>query len=103
MFHILFSLSTGEKHGYVIMREVEATTQGQVKLGPGTLYGTIKTLLAAGLIEECEGRPDPVLDDQRRRYYRLTGLGRQTLQAEFERLVKLVDLARARHVLGPMT
>jgi len=103
MFHILFALSTGEKHGYVIMREVKATTQGQVKLGPGTLYGTIKTLLATGLIEECEVRPDPGLDDQRRRYYRLTGLGRRTLQIEFERLAKLVDLARVRHVLGPMT
>jgi DNA-binding PadR family transcriptional regulator len=89
MFHILFALTTGEKHGYRIMRDIEITTEGQVKLGPGTLYGTIKTLLAAGLIEECEVRPDPTLDDQRRRYYRLTGLGRQALQAEFKHLLKL--------------
>jgi DNA-binding PadR family transcriptional regulator len=102
MFHILFALATGEKHGYVIRREVEANTQGQIKLGPGTLYGTIKSLLVAGLIEECEERPDPKLDDQRRRYYRLTRLGWRVLQTEFERLAYLVDLARARQVLEPM-
>lgn len=102
MFHILFALATGEKHGYVIRREVEANTRGQIKLGPGTLYGTIKSLLVAGLIEECEERPDPKLDDQRRRYYRLTRLGQRVLQAEFERLAYLVDLARSRQVLGPV-
>jgi DNA-binding PadR family transcriptional regulator len=99
MFHILFALVTGEKHGYAIRREVETNTQGQIKLGPGTLYGTIKSLLATGLIEECEERPDPKLDDQRRRYYRLTGPGKHMLMAEFERLAHLVDLARSRQLL----
>jgi DNA-binding PadR family transcriptional regulator len=100
VFNILLSLADGEKHGYGIMLEVEANTQGQVQMGPGTLYGSIKRMLKAGLIEETDERPDPELDDQRRRYYRLTGMGRGVLKAEAERLASQVSIARAKNLLG---
>jgi DNA-binding PadR family transcriptional regulator len=99
VFNILLSLADGEKHGYAIMLEVEEITHGEVKMGPGTLYGSIKRMLVAGLIEESEERPDPALDDQRRRYYRLTGVGQQVLRAEAERLSRQVAVAHAKHVL----
>lgn len=99
VFNILLALADGEKHGYGIMLEVEANTKGQVLMGPGTLYGSIKRMLQAGLIEESDDRLDPRLDDQRRRYYRLTGLGRRTLELEAERLAAQVRLARAKNVL----
>ena len=100
VFNILLALAEGEKHGYGIMLEVEANTQGQVLMGPGTLYGSIKRMLQAGLIEESDDRSDPELDDQRRRYYRLTGVGRRTLQMEAERLAAQVRLARSKNVLA---
>jgi DNA-binding PadR family transcriptional regulator len=99
VFNILLSLADGEKHGYAIMNEVEANTQGEVKMGPGTLYGSIKRMIEAGLIEETDERPDPTLDDQRRRYYRLTGLGIRVVKAEAERLVRQVGVARLKQVL----
>jgi DNA-binding PadR family transcriptional regulator len=99
-FNILLALADGEKHGYAIMLEVEACTNGEVSMGPGTLYGSIKRMLAAGLIEESDRRPDPELDDERRRYYRLTGLGQRVLRAEAERLARQVQAARLKHVLG---
>ena len=99
MFNILLALADGEKHGYAIMLEVEANTQGAVKMGPGTLYGSIKRMLASGLIEECDERPDPALDDERRRYYRLSGLGQRALRQEAERLERQVSLARFKQVL----
>ena len=102
VFHILLALANGEKHGYGIMQEVESFTQGQVKMGPGTLYGSVKRMLAAGLIEESEERPDPALDDSRRRYYRLSSLGRRVLHAEAQRLSDLVTAAQARHLLNEM-
>ena len=74
--HILLALATGDMHGYAIMREVEVLTKGAVTMGPGTLYGTVKKMLKAELVEESDERPDPSLDDQRRRYYRITGLGK---------------------------
>jgi DNA-binding PadR family transcriptional regulator len=86
VLNILLALADGEKHGYAIMLEVEANTAGQVKMGPGTLYGSIKRMLKTGLIAESDERPDPEMDDQRRRYYRLTGLGRRVLRAEARRL-----------------
>jgi len=98
--HILLSLADGEQHGYAIMKQVEADTDGQIAMGPGTLYGTIKRLLAQELIRESANRPDPQMDDQRRRYYALTGLGRQVLQAEAERLAELVRLAERKHILA---
>lgn len=99
VFHILLALASGEKHGYAIMLDAEKISSGQVKMGPGTLYGSIRRLLEAGLIEESDERPDPELDDQRRRYYRLTGMGRRVLVAEAERLARLVAQAEARQVL----
>jgi len=88
--HILVALAPGEKHGYAIMRDVEALSDGAVRMGPGTLYGSVKRMLADGLIEEAPARPDPALDDQRRRYYRLTGLGERVRAAELARLEALV-------------
>jgi len=99
VFNILLALADGEKHGYAIMLEVEANTQGEVKMGPGTLYGSIKRMLAAGLIEESDERPDPALDDERRRYYRLSGLGQRVLAAEADRLSRQVSIAQLKHVL----
>lgn len=103
MFHILLALADREKHGYAIMREVETQTEGRIKMGPGTLYGSIKQMLAAGLIEESDDRPDPSLDDQRRRYYRLTRLGRRVASEEARRLAQLVVLAQRRNLLGDLT
>lgn len=91
--HILVALSGGEKHGYAIMSDVERLSDGAVRMGPGTLYGSIKRLLADGLIEETAERPDPSLDDQRRRYYRLTGLGERVCAAELGRLQALIRRA----------
>jgi len=91
--HILLALGQGEKHGYAIMRDVEALSDGAVRMGPGTLYGSVKRMLAEGLIEETDLRPDPELDDQRRRYYRLTGLGERVCAAELARLQALVRRA----------
>ena len=95
--HILLALAEGDRHGYAIMQEVERITGG-TRMGPGTLYGTVKRLLAAGLIEESEeGGGGP--QDERRRYYRLTKLGRQVLEAETRRMAVLLGAARARKVL----
>ena len=101
VLHILLALAEGEKHGYAIMREAERLSEGQVHLGPGTLYGSIKKLLGAGLIEESGTRPDPEVDDERRRYYRLTEDGHRVLSAETERLMRLLRVARARQLGGP--
>ena len=98
-FHILLALADGEKHGYAIMQEVAALTGGQLKLGPGTLYGTIKRLLADNWIAETDERPAPELDDERRRYYRLTDLGERVVRAEAARLARLVDAARAKRLV----
>jgi len=98
VFHILLALAAAEKHGYAIMQEIEDATDGRVQMGPGTLYGSIKRMLAAGLIEESDDRPDPTLDDERRRYYRQTGLGRRVLRQEAERMAELMALARRKHV-----
>src|SRR5688572_27941664 len=82
VFHILVALADGELHGYGIMKEVAARTEGKVRLGPGTLYGSIKRLIEDGLIEESDSRPDPDLDDERRRYYRLTDFGQRVAVSE---------------------
>ena len=99
MFHILLALADKERHGYHIMREVEERTSGNVKLGPGTLYGSIKRMVGDGLIEELEERPDPELDDERRRYYRLTDFGYRVASAEAQRLEQMVRSARAKKLL----
>lgn len=99
VFHILLALADKERHGYHIMQEVESRTRGEMRLGPGTLYGSIKRLLRDGLIEEMGERPDPELDDERRRYYRLTDFGYRVATAEAERLAHLVKAARAARLL----
>ena len=100
VFHILLSLADGEKHGYGIMLEVGRTTGGKVRLGPGTLYGTIQRLLKAGLIVESGEGADPALNSERRRYYRLTTRGRAAAEAEAQRLEALVHAARSKALLG---
>jgi DNA-binding PadR family transcriptional regulator len=97
-FHIMLSLSGQEQHGYGIMNEVLARTNQKVKLWPATLYGTLKRLIEEQLIEESDERPAAELDDARRRYYRLTKLGRQVLEAENERLEELVGILRKRRL-----
>src|SRR5437870_12334502 len=99
-FHILLALADGEKHGYAIMQEVAALTGGQLKLGPGTLYGAIKRLLADDWIAESDERPAPELDDERRRYYRLTDLGQRVVRAEAARLARLVEAARSKKLVS---
>ena len=98
-FHIMLVLADGENHGYAIMREVAEHTQGKMRLGPGSLYGTIKRMLEDGWIEESDERPDPEIDDERRRYYRLTGVGQKLVKAEAERLEQLVKVARGKKLL----
>ena len=92
--HVLLAIGPEERHGYAIMREISRITDGATRLGPGGVYTTIRRLLDDGLIEESDERPDPDLDDQRRRYYRLTGLGRAVAGAEVRRLETLVRAAR---------
>ena len=99
VFHILLALADQERHGYGIMQEVNVRTDGQVRLVPGTLYGAIKRLLNKGLIEEAGEQPDPDLDDERRRYYRLTDFGQKVLSAEAARLAGLVRQAQAKKLL----
>src|SRR5260370_39972844 len=96
VFHILLALADEERHGYGIMQDVARQTDDALQLGPGTLYGCLKRMLAAGLVEESDERPDPELDDVRRRYYRMTALGRTPVRAEASRLAEAVSAARAR-------
>jgi DNA-binding PadR family transcriptional regulator len=99
VFHILLALADNERHGYGIMQEIAVRTNGTMRMGPGTLYGSIKRMLADGLIEASDERPDPELDDERRRYYKLTNLGLRVLQAEALRLEQVVRIAQAKNVL----
>jgi DNA-binding PadR family transcriptional regulator len=96
VFHMLLALGEGERHGYALKREILQRTGGKVNLGSGALYGSINKMLEQGLIEESEERPDAHLDDERRRYYRITPLGRRVAQAEAVRLRALVRLAEDR-------
>ncbi|MDQ2907178.1 MAG: PadR family transcriptional regulator [Ktedonobacteraceae bacterium] len=99
IFHILLALTGEERHGYGIMLETARSSDGKVNLGPGTLYRSIKRLLADGLIEESDERPVPELDDERRHYYRLTSFGLRVARAEAQRLAALVRLAQSRQLL----
>jgi DNA-binding PadR family transcriptional regulator len=96
VFHILLSLAAGERHGYALRREIAQRTGGKLKLGPGVLYGSIHKMLEQDLIEESDERPDPHLDDERRRYYRITTLGREVALAEAARMRELAQLAAVR-------
>lgn len=99
VFYILLALATEDKHGYEIMKQVKHDSQGQVTMGSGTLYGSIKRMLTDALIEEAGERPDPAFDDERRRYYRLTDLGRSAFLAELQRYHEVVSLANQRRLL----
>ena len=95
VFHILMALAEDDRHGYAIIQDVASRTAGGVRLSPGTLYRSIQRMLEDGLIVEIEERPDPEEDDERRRYYRITPLGRHVAGAEAQRLIDLVKMARA--------
>lgn len=99
MFHVLLSLVDGDKHGYAILKEVARHSEGKVRLSAGTLYGIIKRLVNEGMIVESAYRPQPALDDERRRYYRLTEFGHAVARAEARRLEEMVGMARAKHLL----
>ena len=117
VLHILLALAEGRRggehdesagrHGYAVAQEVESMTDGQIRMGPGTLYGSIQRMLTSGLIEEvarakgggARARSGPATDDERRRYYRLTVLGRRVLELELARLARVVVVARAKHLL----
>ena len=100
VFHILLALCDEERHGYGIMQDVSRQTGDALQLGPGTLYGCLKRMLAAGLVEESDERPDPALDDERRRYYRMTVLGKRVVKAEAQRLASAVTAARSKLIGG---
>ena len=97
-FHILLALAGEDLHGYGIMRQVLEQTGGTVRIGPGTLYGSIKTLLEEKLIEELDERPDKQLGTERRRYYRLTAAGRKVASEEAQRLAGMLRVARAKRI-----
>ena len=99
VFYILLALASSEKHGYEIMKQVKQDSQDQVKMGTGTLYGSLKRMLADGLIEEAGEKPDPTRADERRRYYRLTELGRRAFASELQRYAQVVSIAQQRSLL----
>lgn len=98
VLHILLALSTQERHGYGIMKQVEADSQGKVKMGPGTLYGSIGRMIEAGLISESDRKIDPDMDDERRVYYKITGLGKKALAAELERYREVMIVAKQKRL-----
>jgi DNA-binding PadR family transcriptional regulator len=98
VFQILLALSDGPKHGYLIMKEVESSTDNMIPMGPGTLYGSIKRMIEAGLIIETTSPPTE--KDQRRRYYKLNHFGRMVLEAELNRLQKQLLIAQKKNILG---
>lgn len=102
-FQILMALVDGERHGYAIMREATESSDGAVRLGPGTLYGTLKRLLDGGLVEEGGERADPELGDERRRYYRITKYGLSVAKAEARRLEGVLRSARVKKLIGART
>ena len=98
VLHILLALSTEERHGYGIMKQVEAESQGKVKMGPGTLYGSLGRMIEAGLIRESDKKVDPEMDDERRIYYQITRLGQKALAAELERYREVVAVAQKKQI-----
>lgn len=100
VLHILLALSKSERHGYGVMKQVEADSQGKVKMGPGTLYGSMARMMQAGLVRESDKRVDPELDDERRIYYEITDAGRVALEAELNRYRGVVAVAEGRLAHG---
>jgi DNA-binding PadR family transcriptional regulator len=100
VFHILLALADQERHGYGIMQDVARQTNDALQLGPGTLYGCLKRMLVARLVEESDERPDPALDDQRRRYYRMTSLGRRIVREEAQRLAGALVAAKSKRLFA---
>lgn len=98
VLHVLIALAGGDKHGWAILKDIESFTNGRVQLSAGTLYGLIKRLLDQELIAESDQRAPAQWDDQRRRYYRLTQLGREAAAEEIQRLEQVVEAARQRHL-----
>ena len=98
VLHILLALSTEERHGYGIMKQVERESQGKVKMGPGTLYGSLGRMMEAGLVRESDKRVDHAMDDERRIYYALTGLGRKALAAELARYREVIAVAAEKRI-----
>jgi DNA-binding PadR family transcriptional regulator len=107
VFHILLSLYPEERHGYAIMQDVVQQTRGALRMGPGTLYGCLSRMLAAGFIQDAGERPDPSLGpgsgEERRRYYRITPLGCRAVRAETQRITELLSTARSRSKHVPAT
>ena len=101
--HILLAVADQDRHGYAIMQEVAERTDGTMRLGPGTLYGSLKRMLEQGLVEESDERADPALDDERRRYYRITRVGLSVARAEARRLEAMVRSARQKKLIGRAT
>mgnify|MGYP002068011221 CR=1 FL=1 len=102
VLHILLALSTRERHGYGIMKQVEVDSEGKVNMGPGTLYGSIGRMIEAGLMRGSDKKVDPEMDDERRVYYKITGLGQKALAAELERYRQVVTVAKQKR-LSPDT
>lgn len=100
MFHILLALADGEKHGYGILKSVEQETEGQITLLTGTLYRSLKRLMELDMIAESDERPDPELDDERRRYYRLSAMGQRVLAAEARRMAHAIAVLQQKQNLG---
>jgi len=98
VLHILLALATEERHGYGIMKQVESDSQSKTKMGPGTLYGSISRMIEAGLIRESDKKIDPEMDDERRVYYKITGLGQTTLAAELQRYRDIIALAKQKRL-----
>src|SRR5678815_5278456 len=98
VLHILLALSTEERHGYGIMKQVESESHDKVKMGPGTLYGSLGRMIEAGLIRESDKKVDPEMDDERRVYYRITAIGQKTLAAELERYREVLAVAKKRQL-----
>ena len=98
VLHILLALAVQQRHGYGIMKQVQSDSQGKVKMGPGTLYGSLGRMIEAGLIRESDKKVDPELDDERRVYYKITGLGQKALAAELDRYRGVVAVAKEKRV-----
>ncbi len=98
VLHILLALSAGERHGYGIMKQVNADSRGKVTMGPGTLYGSLARMMEAGLIRESDKKADPEMDDERRIYYKITGRGQKALAAELQRYHEVVAVARQKQL-----